>query len=52
MDVVSFEKFVELQNKLTELGFSGVIVSGKGGLTWVLSRLIKSHIKKFKLQQK
>ena len=52
MDVVSFEKFVELQNKLTELGFSGVIVSGKGGLAWVLRRLIKIHIKKFKLQQK
>ena len=52
MDIVGFEKYIDLQNKLTELGFCGVIVSGRQGLAWVLRRLIKIHIKKFKLQQK
>ena len=52
MDTVGFEKYINLQNKLTELGFCGVIVSGRQGLAWVLRRLIKIHIKKFKLQQK
>ena len=52
MDTVGFEKYIDLQNKLTELGFCGVIVSGRQGLAWVLRRLIKIHIKKFKLQQK
>lgn len=44
-----FEQFMELQDKLKECGYNGVIVSGTD-LAWVIRRCIKHYIKKNKIQ--
>ena len=44
-----FEQFMELQYKLKECGYNGVIVSGTD-LAWVIRRCIKHYIKKKKIQ--
>lgn len=51
-DITHFDNFMKLQEKLLELGYTGVIATGKNELGYVIRRLIKYHIKKFKLQQK
>ena len=44
-----FEQFMQLQDKLKECGYNGVIVSGTD-LAWVVRRCIKHYIKKNKIQ--
>lgn len=44
-----FEQFLELQDKLKQCGYNGVIVSGSD-LAWVIRRCIKHYIKKNKIQ--
>jgi biopolymer transport protein ExbD len=44
-----FEQFMQLQDKLKECGYKGVIVSG-ADLAWVVRRCIKHYIKKNKIQ--
>lgn len=44
-----FEQFMQLQDKLKECGYNGVIVSGTD-LAWVIRRCIKHYIKKNKIQ--
>lgn len=49
-EITHFENFMNLQDKLLEMNFRGVIISGKNDLGWVVRRLIKRHVIKNKLQ--
>ena len=49
-EILHFENFVNLQEKLLELNMRGVLISGKNDLGWMVRRLAKRHIIKNKLQ--
>ena len=48
-EVTHFDQLINLNRKLNECGFDGLIVSGKE-LSWTIRRLIKLFIKENKLQ--